>query len=86
MTIALDRDVQDFLLNQVRSGVCADPSELVNDIIRSIREQQRKPLEVSPELEEWLLEAADQPATPLTPADFDSIRGNVHARTKSAAP
>jgi Arc/MetJ-type ribon-helix-helix transcriptional regulator len=85
MTIALARDVEDFLQNQVRSGVCADPSELVNDVIRSIREQQQKPLEVTPELEAWLLEAADQPATPLTEADFDSIRERVRARTQSTA-
>ena len=37
MTIVLARDVEGFLQNQVRSGVCADPSELVNDVIRSIR-------------------------------------------------
>ena len=85
MTIVLARDVEDFLQNQVRSGVCADPSELVNDVIRSIREQQQKPLEVTPELEAWLLEAADQPATPLTGADFDGIRERVRARTQSTA-
>ena len=85
MTIVLARDVEDFLQNQVRSGVCADPSELVNDVIRSIREQQQKPLEVTPELEAWLLEAADQLATPLTGADFDTIRERVRARTQSTA-
>ena len=35
MTVALARDVEDFLQDQVRSGVCADASELVNDVIRS---------------------------------------------------
>ena len=38
MTVALARDVEDFLQAQVRSGVCADASELVNDVIRSLRE------------------------------------------------
>ena len=85
MTIVMAKDVEDFLQNQVLSGVCADPSELVNDVIRSIREQQQKPLEVTPELEAWLLEAADQPATPLTGADFDVIRERVRARTQSTA-
>ena len=85
MTIVLARAVEDFLQNQVSSGVCADPSELVNAVIRSIREQQQKPLEVTPELEAWLLEAADQPATPLTRADFDIIRERVRARTQSTA-
>jgi hypothetical protein len=46
----------------VRSGVCADASELVNDIIRTLREQQQKPFDLTPELEAWLLEAADKPA------------------------
>jgi putative addiction module CopG family antidote len=61
MTVALARDVEDFLQNQVRSGVCTDASELVNDLIRSLREQQQKPFDITPELEAWLLEAADNP-------------------------
>lgn len=85
MTIALASDVEDFLQNQVRSGVCADPSELINDVIRSVREQQQKPFEVTPELEAWLLEAADQPTSPLTQADFAGIRERVRARAKSSA-
>ena len=86
MTIALARDVEDFLKNQVRSGVCADPSELVNDVIRSVREQQQRPFEVTPELEAWLLEAADQPTTPLTREDFDAVRQRARARTTTTAP
>jgi len=74
MTIALDKDVEAFLKRQVRAGICADASELVNDILRSVRNQQQKPFEVTPELEAWLLEAADQPATPLTKKDFNGIR------------
>ena len=85
MTIALAKDVEDFLQNQIRSGVCADPSELVNDVLRSIRDQQQKPFDVTPELEAWLLEAADKPVTPLTRDDFNGIRKRVRARTKSIA-
>ncbi|MBI2948268.1 MAG: hypothetical protein HYY23_11535 [Verrucomicrobia bacterium] len=84
MTIALAKDVEDFLHSQVRSGVCADASELVNDILRSIRNQQQKPFEITPELETWLLNAADKPVTPLTRGDFDAIRRRVQARTRSA--
>jgi Arc/MetJ-type ribon-helix-helix transcriptional regulator len=80
MTIALAEDVEDYLQNQVRRGVCADASELINDVIRSVREQQQKPFEVTPELENWLLEAADKPATPLTRADFNSIRARARAK------
>jgi len=85
MTIALARDVEDFLLDQVRSGVCADASELVNDLLRSVRDQQQKPFEVTPALEAWLLEAADKTVTPLTRDDFTSIRERVRARTQSGA-
>ncbi len=85
MTVALARDVEDFLQDQVRSGVCADASELVNDVLRSVREQQRKFFEITPELEAWLLEAADKPATPLTKADFNAIRKRVRARAKPSA-
>jgi Arc/MetJ-type ribon-helix-helix transcriptional regulator len=83
MTIALDRDIEDFLQNQVRHGVCSDASELVNDVLRSVREQQQRPFDVTPELENWLLEAADKPTTPLARKDFDSIRARVRARNKS---
>ena len=86
MTVALARDVEDFIEDQVRAGVSADASELVNDVIRSVREQQQRPFEVTPELEAWLLEAADRPATPLTAADFDGIRERVRARVKSSRP
>jgi Arc/MetJ-type ribon-helix-helix transcriptional regulator len=85
MTVALARDVEDFLQDQVRSGVCADASELVNDVLRSVREQQRKLFDITPELEAWLLEAADKPATPLTKADFNAIRKRVRARVKPSA-
>ena len=80
MTVALARDVEDFLADQVRAGVCADASELVNDVLRSLRGQQQKSFEVTPELESWLLEAADQPVTPLTRADFNSVRERVRSR------
>jgi Arc/MetJ-type ribon-helix-helix transcriptional regulator len=80
MTIALAKDVEEFLREQVRAGVAADPSELANDVLRCVREQQRRPLEITPQLENWLLEAADKPATPLTKADFDGIRQRAHKR------
>lgn len=84
MTVALAKDVEDYLQDQVRTGVCADASELVNDVLRSLREQQQ-PIEVTPELEAWLLEAADKPASPLTRADFDALRQRVRSRLNSRA-
>ena len=84
MTIELAKDVEDFLQEQLRAGVCADPSKLVNDVLRSVRQQQQqRPFEVTPELEAWLLEAADKPVTPLTSADFVANRTRVGARRQS---
>jgi len=50
MKIELAKDVEDFLVEQVRAGVCANATELANDVLRSLRELQRKPFEVTPEL------------------------------------
>lgn len=86
MTIALAKDVEDFLDEQVRAGVCPDASELVNDVLRSVREQQRQAFAVTPELEAWLVESAGQPTTPLTSADFDAIRQRVRTRSQPSPP
>ncbi len=64
----------------MRDGTCADPAQLVNELLRSLREQQRRTFSVTPELEAWLLTAGDQPTTPLTEADFQGIRDRVRAR------
>jgi Arc/MetJ-type ribon-helix-helix transcriptional regulator len=80
MTIALAQDVEAFLEEQVRAGVCPDASTLVNDVLRSLSEHQHQPFAATPELEAWLLEAAESPATPLVTADFDAIRQRVRAR------
>lgn len=83
MTIELAKDVEAFLNEQVRAGVNADPSELVNDILRALREQQAKPFDFTPAMEAWLLESADKPTTPLTDEDFKAIRERVGGRNRS---
>ena len=83
MNIALDRDVEDFLQSQVRAGVCDTPGKLINDLVRSIRDQQQRPFDVTPELEERLLEAADKPTTALTREDFAAIRERARIRKPS---
>ena len=84
MTIALAKDVEEFLQEQVRAGVAGDPSGLANDLLRCVRDQQRRPFEITPQLEAWLLESADQPATPLTKADFDGIRQRAGKRNPAS--
>ena len=85
MTISLDKDVLEFLQEQVRAGVCASASEFINDVVRSVREGQRAPLEITPELEAWLLASADEPTTQLTKTDFEGIRERVKGRTNNPA-
>jgi Arc/MetJ-type ribon-helix-helix transcriptional regulator len=86
VTVALAKDVADFLREQVSTGVCADAGQLVNDVLRSFRDQQHQSLNITPELEAWLLEAADQPSTPLAHVDFNGIRKRVRARIRSRRP
>ena len=85
MTIDLAKDVEDFLQEQVQAGICADASNLVNDVLCSVRDQRAKPFAVTADLEAWLLEAADKPFTPLTARDFVAIRRRARARLKSTA-
>ena len=84
MTVALAIDVEVYLQNEVRSGVCTDASELINDLVRSLREQQQKAFDITPELEAWLLEAADKTTIPLAKSDFAAIRERVRAKTSAA--
>ena len=85
MTIELAKDVESFVKEQARSANSKDPDALVNDLLRSLREQQRQTFEISSELEEWLLKAADTSASPLASTDFDAIRQKARARTKSSS-
>ena len=81
MTVELASDVEDFVRTQVRSGGCANAEALINDVIRSIRDQQTTTFNITPELEAWLLKAAEAPTTPLTKGDFDAIRKRVKGRS-----
>jgi len=85
MTIALTKDVEAFVEEKVRAGVCLDASTLVNDVLRSLSEHRQQPFATTPELEAWLLDAADSSTTPLIPADFDAIRSRVRARLDGPA-
>jgi len=85
MEITLAKDVEDFLQAQVREGICADATRLVNDVLRAVRDQQLSHLTVTPELEAWLLEAADKPSTPLTAADFAGIRERARGHVDRSA-
>jgi hypothetical protein len=51
---------------------------------QSRREHQEKTFDITPELEAWLVEAADKPTTPLTKSDFAAIRERVRAKVSAA--
>jgi Arc/MetJ-type ribon-helix-helix transcriptional regulator len=84
MTIALTKEVEAFVEEQIRAGVCPNASTLVNDVLLSLSEHRQRPFSATPELETWLLEAADSPTSPLTQADFDGIRQRA-TQARSAA-
>jgi len=84
MTVALTKEVEAFIEEQIRAGVCPDAETLVNDVLHSLSEHRQHPMIPTPELEAWLLEAADSPSTPLTHGDFEGIR--QRARNQLAGP
>jgi Arc/MetJ-type ribon-helix-helix transcriptional regulator len=44
MTIALAKDVEDFLQDKVQAGNSFDASKMVNEVLRAVRDRQRKEL------------------------------------------
>jgi len=71
--------IDDFLEDQLELN-----DEVKTKLDQSRREHRQKPFDVAPELEAWLLEAADKPTTPLTKSDFAAIRERVRAKTSAA--
>lgn len=85
MTLELAKDVEEFLQAQVESGTCEKPADLVNHVLRDLRNRQRQSLQTSAELEKWLLESADSPVSSLDSKDFAEIRHRVRQRRQDAA-
>jgi hypothetical protein len=72
--------IDDFLEDQLELT-----DEVKARLNQSRREHQEgKYFNVTPELEAWLLEAADKPTTPLTKSDFTAIRERVRAKISVA--
>ena len=85
MTIALSKDVEAFVEEQVRAGVSPDASTFVNEVLRSLSKHRQLSFSATLELEAWLLQTADTPVSPLTAADFDDIRQRVSAQLNGPA-
>ena len=72
--------IDDFLEDQLELT-----DEVKAKLHQSRREHQgKKSFDLTPELEAWLLEAADKPTTSLTKSDFTAIRERVRAKASAA--
>ena len=71
--------IDDFLEDQLELT-----DEVKARLEQSRREHSQKSFPVTPELEAWLLEAADKPTTPLDKSDFEAIRERVRAKISAA--
>ena len=84
MTVVLDKDVEEFVGKQ-SSLTGGSPDTFVNDALRYVSEQQRAKDSWPEGIEEWLLEAVDSPAAPLTSADYDAMRALTIQKLASTA-
>jgi hypothetical protein len=64
------------IIEQIKELPADEQAEVARFIVG--QDDSCKPFDVTPELESWLLEAADKPASPLTKADFAAIRQRAH--------
>ncbi|HEY3763215.1 MAG TPA: hypothetical protein VGN23_15825 [Verrucomicrobiae bacterium] len=69
------------IIEQIKVLPANEQAEVAKFIVG--QDDSYKPFDVTPELESWLLEAADKPTSPLTKTDFAAIR--QRARKSSAA-
>lgn len=82
MQVTLTKDLEDFLVQKVRSGGYANRDEVVREALRDFR-AKNDPAELdSQELAELLLPAVRGPHRPLTAKHFDELR--TRARRKPA--
>ena len=82
--VTLTKDLETFIARKVRAGGYADPSEVVREALRHLRNQDDPAETDSPELAELLLPAVRGRHRPLTPRHFDQLR--LRARRKPARP
>ena len=68
------------IIEQIKGLSADERAEVARFIVG--QDNLYKPFDVTPELELWLLEAADKPTSPLTKADFAGIR--LRARKTSS--
>jgi hypothetical protein len=63
------------IIEQIKELPADEQAQVAKFIVG--QDDSYQPFNVSPELESWLLEAADKSVTPLTKADFAGIRARA---------
>lgn len=80
MQITLSKELEEFVMYQLRSGAYADANQLVQEALENLREAMPDPA-----LEQMLLEAHESSATPLTAEDFEAVRRLLRESRSKAA-
>ena len=79
MNISLPQALRDFVSERVKTGFYGNNSDYIRDLIKADKKKAAQE-----HLEALLLEGLNSgPASPMTDADYDEIRGNVRARLKA---
>ena len=82
MQVTLTRHLKKFVEQRVKTGGYADASEVVREALRLLEKAQAcEPAD----LEELILEADEEPASPMTSDDWDGIRSKVLGKQRKAA-
>jgi hypothetical protein len=64
------------IIEQIKELSADEQAQVAKFIVG--QDDSYQPFSVTPELESWLLEAANEPVTPLTKADFTGIRERAY--------
>ena len=91
MTIHLSKDREQFVRSLIQIGRFASESEVIDEALRLLEQQDSKRADEKTRLEALLIEGLDSgPSTPMTPDDWKEIeregRRMIAARQARKAP
>jgi antitoxin ParD1/3/4 len=82
MQVTLTPHLKKFVEQRVKAGGYADASEVVREALRLLEKIEAcEPAD----LEELIIEADEEPASPMTQDDWDEIRSKVFGKQRKAA-
>jgi antitoxin ParD1/3/4 len=82
MQVTLTPHLKKFVEKRVKAGGYTDASEVVREALRLLEKAQASE---PADLEELILEADEEPASPMTSDDWDGIRSKVFGKQRKAA-